>query len=87
MNLFLSNADENICKILIGNKSDWETRRQVDFQVAKEYAEGNNMKYYECSAKTGYNVENVFLELAGKIKERVIVEPEKNGNDFPIHKI
>ncbi len=56
-----------------------DARRQVDYQLAKEYADGNNMNYYECSAKSGYNVESVFLELAGKIKERVIVEPEKKG--------
>ena len=70
-----SNADENICRILIGNKCDMEAKRQVDTQVAKEYAEQNNMKYYESSAKTGTNVDTLFLELASEIKQRVILTP------------
>ena len=60
--------------------------RQVEFQTAKEYADSNNMKYYESSAKTGNNVENIFLELASSIKERVIVLPQKKiGKKFNIY--
>lgn len=29
------------------------------------------MDYYECSAKTGYNVENIFIDSASKISESI----------------
>ncbi len=53
-----------------------ETKRQVEFQVAKDFAEQNNMKYYESSAKTGTNVDTLFLELASEIKQKVIITPD-----------
>jgi len=60
-------ADQNVKKILIGNKADLMTNKVVDTNVAKEYAEGLNIPFYETSAKTGSNVEEAFTKLTQTI--------------------
>lgn len=46
--------------ILIGNKSDLTVERQVKQEEAEELAQTNEMIYWETSAKSGQNVEEVF---------------------------
>ena len=46
-----THADENIAKILVGNKIDCEEDRKISEHDAKEMARINNMRYYEASAK------------------------------------
>ena len=59
-------------KILIGNKSDLGSKRQIPFDTAKQYAESNQMEYIETSAKNGENVETMFINVAREVKKRVI---------------
>jgi len=63
--------------ILIGNKADFESRRQVEYTEAKEYANSNNMNYFETSAKTALNVEKSFFELASLLINNVVVNTNK----------
>ena len=62
------------CKIiLVGNKCDLEEERKVD----KEIQEKNpNIKYMETSAKSGLNIEKIFMNLAEKIEKKE--KTEKN---------
>ncbi len=48
---------QDIVKILIGNKKDLESQRQVTTVEAKQFAESLGMKYLETSAKDGLNIE------------------------------
>ena len=48
-------AEENVAKILVGNKIDREDRK-ISEHDAREMAAQNNMKYYETSAKNNQNV-------------------------------
>lgn len=48
---------------LVGNKLDREGRETDDEQVSA-FVEENNLKYFETSAKTGENVEEMFTWLA-----------------------
>ena len=51
---------------LIGNRADLEDEREVTRERAIEFCKQYNIdKFFETSAKTGFNVEEVF-SLAGK---------------------
>ena len=51
---------------LIGNRVDEENKREVQKATAEEYCKLNKIeKFYETSALTGFNVEDVF-SLAAK---------------------
>jgi len=53
---------------LIGNKSEMEDQREVTFQRALEFAKEYKLhKVFETSAKTGYNVEEVFAMVAKEL--------------------
>ena len=59
-------AAEDVKVYLIGNKSEMEDQREVQFDRAIEFAKEHNIhKVFETSAKTGNNVEDVF-SIAGK---------------------
>jgi Ras-related protein Rab-1A len=40
-------ASSNIVKLLVGNKTDLESKRVVDYKTAKELADRLNMQYME----------------------------------------
>jgi Ras-related protein Rab-2A len=46
--------------MLIGNKSDLDQRRQVSTEEGERFAKDNNLIFMETSAKTAFNVEEVF---------------------------
>ena len=65
------NTDENIIKILVGNKLDLEKQRKIPYSSAIEFAEKNNMKYIETSNKNHINIDKVFLILVDLIISRI----------------
>ena len=58
-----NNGEENVVKILVGNKSDLEASRQVSTEEALMFAKQNNIGYVETSALNGNNVEFAFETL------------------------
>ena len=56
-------ANENISRILIGNKKDLEDQRQVPYQEGKELADHFNVRFLETSAKESLNVEDAFMTM------------------------
>jgi Ras-related protein Rab-2A len=60
------NASSDIVIYLIGNRADLEDEREVSRDRAVEFCKQYNIdKFFETSAKTGFNVEEVF-SLAAK---------------------
>lgn len=53
--------------ILVGNKSDLVEEREVSKEEIDKYVKVNNYEYYETSAKTGNNVDELFFNLAVKL--------------------
>lgn len=63
-------AHENVSRILIANKVDLSEDRKVSLVEGKNKADYYNIKYVETSAKNGYNIEKMFIELAKTILEK-----------------
>ena len=73
---------------LLGNKVDDEKNRIIKYKDAKKFANENNLKYYETSAKTGKNINKVFFDLTidllkvfPNIIEKKKINLDKGGKD------
>ncbi|KAI1719767.1 ras family domain-containing protein [Ditylenchus destructor] len=64
-------ASESVNKLLVGNKCDLTTKRAVETNVAKEYADQLSIPFLETSAKNSTNVEQAFITMATEIKNRM----------------
>ena len=71
-------ANESVNKLLVGNKSDLASKRQVEFATAKAFADEIGVPYIETSAKNATNVEQAFMTMAAEIKNRMAREPAMN---------
>ncbi|KAF7693914.1 EF-hand calcium-binding domain-containing protein 4B isoform X1 [Silurus meridionalis] len=63
-------AGEQVPIMLLGNKSDKERMRQVETGEGKKLAKETRLLFYECSAYTGYNVQEAFIHLTRVLKEQ-----------------
>ena len=75
-------ACEGVNKLLVGNKADLTTKKQVDYSSAKEFADSLSIPFLETSAKSATNVEQAFMTMASEIKTRMATTPAaiKQGN-------
>jgi Ras-related protein Rab-8A len=71
-------ASEDVNKILIGNKCDWEEKRQVSREEGEQLAASLGVPFVEASAKANIKVEEAFMQLARQILKRLL---ESNGGD------
>ncbi|KAJ2706544.1 GTP-binding protein of the rab/ypt [Coemansia sp. IMI 203386] len=60
-------AKSDIVIALAGNKTDLAGRRTVSKEEGSAYAESLGLLFFETSAQSGENVENLFVDLAKKI--------------------
>ncbi|CAB4252482.1 similar to Saccharomyces cerevisiae YFL038C YPT1 Rab family GTPase, involved in the ER-to-Golgi step of the secretory pathway [Maudiozyma barnettii] len=74
-------ATSTVLKLLVGNKCDLTDKRVVEFDVAKEFAEANNMPFLETSALDSTNVEEAFLTMAKQIKESMAKQKLTDDNN------
>ena len=61
------NANKNVLKVLIGNKSDLEDKRVINYNEGKEFADSYGLKFIETSAKKNCNVNEAFETLGREI--------------------
>ncbi|MFX1418676.1 MAG: Rab family GTPase [Promethearchaeota archaeon] len=67
---FVSNVQNKIPVIMVGGKSDLEEKRSIETEEAMELSKKLNLHgYFECSSKTGNNVEEIFEYIAKKMLE------------------
>lgn len=62
-----TSAPEDAILTLIGNKIDLVPKKKVHSKEAEDFACEKGMKFYETSAKTGENIEGLFIDLAHSI--------------------
>ncbi|KAK7205381.1 ras family protein [Myxozyma melibiosi] len=83
-------ASPKIVIALVGNKLDLcndgsesdeeEDRRKVSTEEGKKFAEEEGLLFFETSAKTAANVEEVFLAIAAKIPEEIVNKRIASGS-------
>ena len=60
-----ANSSPDIKIFLIGNKSDLEDQRKINADQAKKFTEQYDIDFFmESSAKTGMNVQDIFVQAA-----------------------
>ena len=57
-------ANDNVCKVLVGNKVDLVEKRQVSKQDGEDLAKQYDIPYIETSAKSNISVEDSFITMA-----------------------
>lgn len=77
-------SNSNMVIMLIGNKSDLDTRREVKKEEGEAFAREHGLVFMETSARTAANVEEAFIntakEIYDKIQEGVFdINNEANG--------
>ena len=65
--------------VVIGNKSDLNTTRNVKYEEANKYCHDEGVDYIECSALTKHNVKEAFVKLFEKMifNKKVVSETDK----------
>eukprot|EP00033_Pygsuia_biforma_P000452 GCRY01000537.1.p1 GENE.GCRY01000537.1~~GCRY01000537.1.p1 ORF type:complete len:204 (+),score=32.83 GCRY01000537.1:164-775(+) len=67
-------ASANIVIALAANKADLASKRKIETEDAQAYADENGLLFMETSAKTAFNVNEIFVDIAKKLP--------KNSYDF-----
>ncbi|KAK4214106.1 putative ras [Rhypophila decipiens] len=78
--------DENIPIVIVGNKADLTDQRAVDRARAFAISQQWNAPYYESSARTRSNVDEVFIDLCRQMLRREDYVDDSRENDPYYHK-
>lgn len=77
-------ASKGIIIGLIGNKYDLieedEDSRKVSYDEGLQLSKEENLLFFETSAKTGFNVQQVFLEIGEKILSTITEDSSNNSS-------
>ncbi|KAL6939860.1 GTP-binding protein of the rab [Hanseniaspora osmophila] len=74
-------GNTGVLKLLVGNKNDLVSQKQVDHETALNFANSLNLTLIETSALNSENVEEAFVTMAKQIKENMDKNAANNGNN------
>lgn len=80
-------SSKNAKTILIGNKSDIISKRQVEFEIAEQFAKEQEIPFLETSAKKADNVDEAFTQMARCIRKCMDSGMTNNKPDKKQHNI
>ena len=66
-----SDPQQSLVMALVGNKTDLSPKRVVTEQEAKAYADETGLLFFETSAKSGENVNEIFKAVAAKLPKNL----------------
>jgi Ras-related protein Rab-5C len=66
-------------RVLVGNKSDLADERKIEYQDGKSYADSQGLLFFECSAKNGDYVADLFSAVAENVPRAA---PKKKRQGF-----
>jgi Ras-related protein Rab-2A len=66
-----THAQPSMAIMLVGNKADLDSKRQVSSEEGKAFADEHGMSFLETSAKSGDCVEQAFLATAASILDKI----------------
>lgn len=75
------NANEDVQRLIIGNKCDLESKREVSKENAEQFSRRHNVKVIECSAKEGMNIDKAFETITQDILNKVC--PPQDKEELP----
>ncbi|KAK1805648.1 hypothetical protein P4O66_019924 [Electrophorus voltai] len=73
-------ANEDVERMLLGNKCDMEDKRVVPKAKGEQIAKEHGIRFFETSAKANINIEKAFLTLAEDILRKTPVKEPNNEN-------
>ncbi|KYQ96777.1 Ras GTPase [Tieghemostelium lacteum] len=73
---------DQVPMMLVGNKCDLESQRQVSLEEGQDLAKCLGMLHIESSSKSRYNVEEAFIGLVREMRrrEKSLKEPKSDGS-------
>ena len=76
---------DDICLVIVGNKSDLEKNRHVSKEEAEEYAASVGAKHFSTSAKLNRGIDDVFLDLTKRmLTVKSSEKPSRQGGLGPM---
>jgi len=75
-------GDEKVQLILVGNKSDQDSKRAVSYAQGQELSQQLGCQFLETSAKDRVNVDQVFLDITRNLKKSVGTKIGTTGTSF-----
>ena len=64
-------AQSDVVKLLIGNKCDLESKREIEFEEGKKLAENLGMDFLETSAKMTQGIDEAFVKMTKEVLENM----------------
>ncbi|KAK6634133.1 Ras- protein Rab-10 [Polyplax serrata] len=74
-------ANEDVEKLIVGNKCDMEDKRIVSKEKGEEISREHGIKFMETSAKANINIEQAFEQLAEAILDKMVGKEQGEATD------